>query len=638
MIDQSVHSAASRAHTRRWHVGIISAFLLVAVWGLVFLSLVEQRQQAVTQIEYFVAETAAADVEDVFAIESALWRSIGSDNSLGMSEQAHWFKFELPDWVNTENQGDILLKVDYPLLDSLQIWQVAQQGNSTQILSRVELGDTLPFAQRPIEHPLFIVPLEQADNLTHIYARVKTSGTIRFPISLWRSADYISYSTTHASIMTLFFGFMVAMAISNLFFFVTTRNTTFLVYTGYVLALAITLSTLHGYSFQYLWPNNTFLQGQAVAIFASLTLCLAVVFSSQTLDVHNYSKRVATMLKWLGVVFLLFSLVSVIAPYALMIKLFMLMLLMAVFAILACGIWLSLRGNEVARYYTLAWSFLLLSGFSATLDNLNIVELPISSHYLLIFGASVETLLLGLILAMRYSQQRDRLLAAQAEALEQEQAATKAKDELIQVQQQSQDELEYKVQERTWELEVTLRELSEANAELEQLSAMDQLTGLHNRRHFDKRFLAESRRSRREQTTLAVAMLDVDHFKQVNDQYGHISGDQCLQQIANVLKSILKRPSDEVCRYGGEEFAFILPNTDEKGAAQLLETMRKAVAETSIETDDHTFSVTLSAGVTASVMNYEGQEKALLEFADGLLYEAKRQGRNQVIHRAFDPA
>ena len=636
MTNQSSLSATAKLHTRRWHVGIISAFALVVIWGVVFLNLVEPSQQTVSNIEYTVSDPSIRALSSITTQDQGTWRPIGADSSLGMSEDAHWFRFSLPDWVVTDSSGTVLLKVDYPLLDHLDVWLVNQQPQQLTIVSQTSLGDRQPFEQRAIEHPLFIVPIEQAQTITHVYARVETSGTVRFPVSLWRSADYISYTTTHASIMTLFFGFMVAMAISNLFFFITTRSTTFLVYTGYVMALALTLATLHGFSFQYLWPNNTYLQGQAIAIFASLTLYLAVVFSYQTLDVNQYSRRVARYLKWLGVVFLLFAAISVFAPYALMIKLFMLMLLMAVVSILACGIWLSIRGNEVARYYTLAWSFLLLSGFSATLDNLNIVELPISSHYLLIFGASVETLLLGLILAMRYSQQRDSLLEAQASALEQEQAATKAKDELIKVQQQSQDELEYKVEERTWELEVTLRELSEANAELEKLSAMDQLTGLHNRRHFDKRLLAESRRSRREQTTLAVAMIDIDHFKQVNDQYGHISGDQCLQQVAKVLTSTIKRPSDEVCRYGGEEFAFILPSTDEKGAAQLLEAMRKAVAETLIETDDHSFKVTLSAGVTAAVVNYEGQEKALLEFADSLLYEAKRQGRNQVVHRAFE--
>ena len=625
-----------KAPKERWNLGILSAFILVCVWGVVFLGLIDSKQLNIENIEFLVDPERSLNVTPIVQKSDDNWQSIGDDNSLGMSSAAHWFRFELPAEVRDLSDSEQLLEVDYPMLDSLEIWLIEKRDDQIFVHDYYQLGDTQHFAAREIQHALFLVPLKNTERVTHVYARVETSGTVRFPVSIWQPNDYLTYSATHASIMAIFFGFMVAMAISNLFFFITTRSMTFLVYTGYVLSLGITIATLHGYAFQYLWPNNIYLQGRAIAIFASFTLCFAVIFSYQTLEVKRYSRKVDHYLKFLAVLFFLFSLVSMAAPYTVMIKLFMFILLTAVVSILACGIWLSARGSQVARYYTLAWAFLLLSGFSATLDNLDIVALPVSSHYILIFGASVETLLLGLILAMRYSQQRDSLSAAQALALEQEQAVTRAKDELIQVQQQSQDELEYNVQERTLELEIALRELSEANRELEQISAMDQLTSLPNRRHFDKRFLAESRRSRREQTPLTIGMMDIDHFKQVNDQFGHISGDQCLQVVADKLKALLKRPGDEVCRYGGEEFAIILPNTDVLGGAQVLEEMREAIESMTIETDDHSFNVTLSAGVTSATIAWEGQERDLLEFADNLLYQAKKNGRNQVINRAFN--
>ncbi|WP_100642740.1 sensor domain-containing diguanylate cyclase [Alteromonas facilis] len=637
MTSPDAKSIAIDAPIRRWRFGIASAIMLVLVWGGVFFNLIEKRDNEVQGIEYVLDEHAALALSSVIDSTDLPWQSIGEDSSLGMNTAAFWFRFELPSRVINDSEGDFILEVDYPMLDELDIWLVDKKTSAGlfNIIEHYRLGDTIAFSERPIPHPLFLIPLKHSNDITHVYARVKTSGTVRYPVSIWKSTEYIADSTKHASIMALFFGFMVAMAISNLFFFITTRSVTFLVYTGYVLGLGITIATLHGFAFQYLWPSNTFVQGRAIAIFASLTLTFAVVFSYQTLDVIRHSVSANRYLQVLAAIFALYAVISCFAPYAIVIKVFMLMLLMAVVSILACGIWLSLRGSEVARYYTLAWAFLLLSGFSATLDNLNLVELPVSSHYILIFGASIETLLLGLILAMRYSQQRDSLSAAQAQALEQEQEATKAKDELIQVQQQSQDELEYKVQERTLELEIALRELSEANRELEKISAMDQLTSLPNRRHFDKRLLAESRRSRREQTPLAIAMVDVDHFKQVNDQYGHVVGDECLKQIAAVLKSGLKRPTDEVCRYGGEEFALIMPNTDLLGATQVIEEMRQAVAETLIQTDHEEMRVTISAGVTSSSISFEGQETALIEFADKLLYDAKRNGRDQVIGRAF---
>jgi diguanylate cyclase (GGDEF)-like protein len=571
----------------------------------------------------------------VTALAEDQWQDIGADSSLGMDQSSFWFKFTIAPVNSSQKQRPRILEIDYPLLDYLELWFVDQQSGTPIILEYYTLGDIQPFENRPIEHPLFLVPVVESENEITLYARVKTSGTVRYPASIWYQDEYLAYTANHNSILALFFGFMAAMAISNLFFFITTRSASFLVYTGYVVCLGITLATLHGHAYQYLWPNFPWLQGRAIAIFASTTLVFAIVFSYQTLNIRAYSERIARYFRVIAFLFGIFTVCCFFVPYAIVIKIFMLVLILAVGSILICGAWLSLKGNPVAKYYTLAWSFLLLSGFSATLDNLDIVSLPISSHYLLIFGASVETLLLGLILAMSYSQQRDSLSAAQQEALIQEQAAARAKDELIKVQQQSQEELEYNVQERTLELEIALRELSEANQELEQLSAIDPLTQIHNRRHFDKRLLAESRRSRREQTALCIAMLDIDHFKQVNDQYGHVGGDKCLQVISRLMKSMLKRPTDEVCRYGGEEFAFILPNTSLPGAFQLLDDVRSAVEETTIISDEHSFSVTLSIGVSCSIIAYEGNEKEVLEHADKLLYQAKQAGRNQVISQDF---
>lgn len=632
----SMPNSILKAPSERWSMGILGAFAVVLLWGVVFLTLVENRQKSVDNVVYITDPTAQQNLAEILTISQEEWVDLGNDDSLGMNQAPFWFKFQIEAVTDSEASRPRLLEIDYPLLDHLELWFVAEQSETMTILDYFKLGDRLPFEQRPIEHPLFLVPIaENATSMT-VYARVQTSGTVRFPASVWHEDEYLAYTANHSSILALFFGFMVAMAISNLFFFITTRSSSFLIYTCYVVALGITLATLHGHAYQYLWPNSPWFQGRAIAIFAGLALLFAVVFSYQTLGVKAYSKKLTLYFKSLVVLFGVFTLTSFVAPYAIVIKVFMLMLLLAVGTILICGAWLSLRGNSVAKYYTLAWSFLLLSGFSATLDNLDIMGLPISSHYLLIFGASVETLLLGLILAMSYSQQRDSLSAAQQEALVQEQAATKAKDKLIEVQQESQEALEYNVQERTLELEIALRELSDANQELEQLSAMDPLTGIPNRRHFDKRLLAESRRSRREQTPLAIAMLDIDHFKQVNDHYGHIGGDRCLKQLSEAMKSALKRPTDEVCRYGGEEFAFILPNTELQGAYQLLEEIRGIVENITIQSDEITFSVTLSAGVASNIMAYEGNETELLAFADKLLYEAKQNGRNQVVHRQLE--
>lgn len=197
-------------------------------------------------------------------------------------------------------------------------------------------------------------------------------------------------------------------------------------------------------------------------------------------------------------------------------------------------------------------------------------------------------------------------------------------------QQHYQHRLEYQVQERTLELEVTLRELQEKNDELSRLSSTDALTGTRNRRYFDTRLVAESRRARREQTRLSLAMIDIDHFKKINDTYGHAVGDACIRHVANVLRLLSRRASDDVCRYGGEEFALILPNTDSQGALQLAEAMRVKLEAFPVEVEGHRIPLTVSIGICTGLMTEEEQEIALLRRADHLLYEAKRAGRNCV--------
>jgi diguanylate cyclase (GGDEF)-like protein len=193
------------------------------------------------------------------------------------------------------------------------------------------------------------------------------------------------------------------------------------------------------------------------------------------------------------------------------------------------------------------------------------------------------------------------------------------------------------VQERTLELEIALRELSDANRELEKLNTIDPLTGIRNRRHFNKRLQAEGRRSRREQTPLALAMIDIDHFKQINDQYGHSVGDTCIRHVAQTLQSLLKRPSDDVCRYGGEEFAIILPNTETEGAGQLVESIRQQLAETPCIIDNESISLTLSGGVASAIISHEDAETELLKLADERLYAAKQAGRNRVVATSVKP-
>lgn len=166
---------------------------------------------------------------------------------------------------------------------------------------------------------------------------------------------------------------------------------------------------------------------------------------------------------------------------------------------------------------------------------------------------------------------------------------------------------------------------------LENLSMLDGLTGISNRRRFDEFFDMEWKRAERDASFLSLIMIDIDFFKAFNDYYGHQTGDDCLKQVAKTLADSVKRPADCIARYGGEEFASILPGTDIQGAVLIAENMRKNVEALGIP---HSYSpidhVTISLG-SASVLPAKGHSAInLIEGADKTLYRAKEGGRNQV--------
>jgi two-component system cell cycle response regulator len=174
-------------------------------------------------------------------------------------------------------------------------------------------------------------------------------------------------------------------------------------------------------------------------------------------------------------------------------------------------------------------------------------------------------------------------------------------------------------------------QLLTSHRQLRQQVARDALTGLWNRATILEMLDAEFDRCRRENHPLSILMADVDHFKRINDTFGHLTGDQVLRQTAGRLLASL-RPYDGVGRYGGEEFLVLLPGCDGEAALCLAERLRRSVAEEPMEDDDRAIAVTLSLGVAA--WDKKLPASALLRWADGALYRAKHAGRNRVVNAA----
>ncbi len=242
----------------------------------------------------------------------------------------------------------------------------------------------------------------------------------------------------------------------------------------------------------------------------------------------------------------------------------------------------------------------------------------------------VVVLTIGYIFFRKSTVEKESL-EKQLEQVKQEVLSVKNSYQLLlEEQQESQDLLEERVQERTLELHITLQELEEANHELEQKNTLDELTGLFNRRFYDQKILAEYRRSKRNLTPLSLIIIDIDYFKAVNDNYGHLAGDYCLIWLSNHLKKSLKRGSDMAFRYGGEEFCIILPDTDEKGAVVFAEALRAAIEYQPCNHENIDIPLTISSGIFTYIQQKDIQPEQMFTKADKALYEAKHNGRNQV--------
>ncbi|MGK5059311.1 sensor domain-containing diguanylate cyclase [Janthinobacterium sp. LB2P49] len=179
-------------------------------------------------------------------------------------------------------------------------------------------------------------------------------------------------------------------------------------------------------------------------------------------------------------------------------------------------------------------------------------------------------------------------------------------------------------------------ELEMINETLARLANQDGLTGLANRRHFDQSLLAEFSRAQREDSALGLVLIDVDFFKQYNDIYGHVAGDECLRKIGKVVGYSMRRPGDLAARYGGEELVILLPGTDLPGALAVAEGVRQAVQSLGVEHRGNPLCVvTVSVGVAAFMPTHLGNHAVeLVELADKALYKAKASGRNQVCYES----
>lgn len=591
------------------------------VWLVLFLFLLPMSATAdiadrfIPEVYVVTEPGTELTLDEALAIPSERWEYIGTEvPSFGYTGDIYWLQFTLPG-----SRDERLIHIGYPLLDHIEVYFVSAYGEREHFFT----GDSLPFEQRPVHHEEFVIPVPFKE-LTTVLVRVESGSSMRIPVTVWNEERFYIDRNSQSMAMGVYFGLLICMIVYNLFTYVVTREPGFLNYSLYVTCTGLLVSSLSGAGYRYLWPASTWLQERAVILFGAAAIMCASLFIYHLLNVGRNSPRFGIGLKVISVIMGTLAALSLLLSYESLIRVFLAMVLFFGFYIVTMAIWLTIKKVRYAQLFIVAWTALILAVMINSLAYLGILDGQFIQRYAIMVGSALEVLILSLILTLRYSHERNERLEAQAASLQSAKEAEHA-------QRQLNEELESLVEERTTKLEAVMKQLKKANLKLERKSSEDGLTGLFNRRYFDEQLDREFRRAKRTEKPVTLVMIDIDYFKDLNDEHGHLVGDDVLKELANRMKSSLKRATDSVYRYGGEEFAVILGGTEAHRGKEYAQELAKIVAKTPFTTAAGDLHITISCGVASFDGNEITDAKALLYAADEALLEAKKSGRNVTI-------
>ncbi len=559
------------------------------------------------KLDYLRQDQQTHTIESLIENESTntlKWNQTSSETpAFGFGNQTYWFRLRI---ANTSQHGlDRLLEIKNPLLDEVLFYQVDFSGN---IVNAAQTGDMKPTKDWPFYHHNLILPLYVAQHSHYyLYFKVTTSGSLVLPVALWSLDAFQERDQLTLIQFGALFGILVVMGVYNFFIYTLARDTSMLYYAAHCFCIMLFLASIHGFAAQYLWPENPWFRENALVIVGPLALYFSCLFSTSFLQLHTAYPRVHWLFMataWCSIAILL---AAFLVSYSVLIRISSALTVPVCVGSIVIGFVRWREGYSPARYFVIAWTAFLGAIVVYVLSKFAVVPQSWISEYAVLIGTVGECVLFAFALADRLSAQRKALQEAQRTALLLQKAAN--------------EKLEASVADRT-------KELQAANERLQALMMQDGLTGIRNRRYFDEKIQQEWQRCLRSAKSLSILLIDIDYFKDFNDQYGHLVGDECLKLVAGVIDRCVTRPSDSVARYGGEEFVVILPETDVPGALHVADNIRTSVEQCQMRVDSNLVQVTISIGVSAMIPDEQVSPHQAIALADRALYMAKSAGRN----------
>ncbi|MBU0688474.1 MAG: sensor domain-containing diguanylate cyclase [Gammaproteobacteria bacterium] len=491
----------------------------------------------------------------------------------GIGSRPVWLHLGLDNDTGVVQQR--MLQAGVTWLDRLDVYVVHADGSR----HAVHTGDELPNALGLTPGMGYVLPLQLPPGRSELLLRVASVDPMALPVALLTPDDYATSRLQFGYFYGFFFGFLIALGAYNLLLFIGARERSYLYYALALLSVLFCNVAYTGHGAGWLWPQSTDFQRYVILVAMVVYNVFGLLFASRFLMLAQFLPRIQRVVCWGMGIAGGGMLLAVVMGSQLLAGLLAFVSMSAfsagMFALGVVSVW---RQRPSARYFLFATFFGMLGVGLTALAVWGKIPFSMLTFHAAEIGLVIEATLLALALAHWMRQHREARYLA------------------------------------------------------EQVARQDALTQLNNRRAFLEAAQPLLDTAVRHERPLSLVMMDIDHFKSINDRYGHKTGDEALVAMANMLKR-LSRSSDVVARWGGEEFILLLPETDQQRAVNHAERLRRVASELRIPAGDSVLTMTASFGIKTLQPNMTLE--TLIEAADVQLYEAKRSGRNKVCSEPF---
>ncbi len=566
------------------------------------------------------------------AASARFMRTQGRHPNFGFTDDWIWLRFTVrPAAADTRPWT---LEIAYPPLDIIEVYTPVRGSADLHYVVRTA-GDSLPFKAREILAKDYLLALDLEPGVAQtVYLRVHSETAVTIPIRLLSKNGLESRRWNESFLLALFFGALLALGLFNLLLYFSLRDANYLYYVAFVALTATTYLCYNGLAYQYFWPESPAWNQHAPFLFAYLTVASGAMFARKFLETWEHGPRYdapALAVVVLGLVFAAMTFGPL--PYGVGARAFPFLAIGGCVCVIANSLHAMRRGYRPARVFLLAWAALITGLMAFALRMLEVLPGNFFTIYGIQIGSLVEALLLSQALADRIHSVREEKDVAQSAALSAQESALRVKEQALEASRLAEQDLETMVAERVQEiarvnrtLEAEIFERKRAEELLRRLAYHDSLTGLPNRTLLKDRFTMASSAAKRNGTHLALLVIDLDNFKDVNEAHGHDVGDDLLVSFAKLLQTRL-REMDTIARLGGDEFVVLVndlgnPREAARVAEKVLGILNEPLRVTATQ------SVRISASIGIALHGPDGAEiDPLLKGAEASMYAAKAAGR-----------